>query len=493
MKISLMSFLRDTSRFDPVSKLRENSYPILALLVATGIRLLPVILSWPYPVGFDTTALYIPLMLKGPPTLNAILTYPGLDSPIFWSAYQLIRQPFVILSAFGVFFQAGLALSSYVYARKIIPLSKKSSFLTSLVFTLSPITLRLTWDQYRMSFCLIAILIAFVVLGARSNAKRSVAIPLTILVILSNPLPSVFFLISLLLQGGIGYLRRQRFGVELFSFAVGLAIFALQQLSLAFAGALSSEVPISNLGLSGGASEVAYGVGFLIFTSWPLLLFLPFGLRLRENRPHTSWMFILVFFAIALVAAGIYTIPTPFIYLMASFPLAMIVGVALKKFQSNRPFKILFAFALIFLAANALTYVTSSPLNPNGYFMMGQPFRYYMPMGYLQSIVPISDQRDLVHLLTDSISSIPTNSILYLPRQFYGLALLCSNQRGVTIVDIGEVNPWLPSPFDSIKSDNLSYTIWFSKQSGWYGLSSIPSNFKLMQFEGQFGLYQITS
>src|SRR3989442_7985594 len=122
MKISLMSFLRDTSRFDPVSKLRENSYPILALLVATGIRLLPVILSWPYPVGFDTTALYIPLMLKGPPTLNAILTYPGLDSPIFWSAYQLIRQPFVILSAFGVFFQAGLALSSYVYARKIIPL-----------------------------------------------------------------------------------------------------------------------------------------------------------------------------------------------------------------------------------------------------------------------------------------------------------------------------------------------------------------------------------
>jgi len=88
---------------------------------------------------------------------------------------------------------------------------------------------------------------------------------------------------------------------------------------------------------------------------------------------------------------------------------------------------------------------------------------------------------------------LPANSLLYVPRQFYGLALLTSNPHSIAVIDIGEVNPWLPSPFNSIRANNFSYTIWFTGQSGWYGISSMPSNFEAMEFEGQFALYQITS
>jgi len=336
-------------------------------------------------------------------------------------------------------------------------------------------------------------MIAFVALRAKSNAKRGLAIPLTVLVILTNPLPSVFVLISLIVYGSINYLHKRPSAVELLAFTIGAVIFGVQQLSINSGGALSTTIPLANVSLATGVSEAAYGIGFLIFTSWPLLLFLPLGFSRRENSPHTSWFLVLAFFAILLVIVGVYTIPTPFIYLMASFPLAMIVGTALKKFQSDPRFKILFAFALIFLAVNAVTYVASSPLSPTGYTLLGQSFRYYFPMGYQQSTVPLPYQKDLVRLLADSMALLPANSVLYVPQQFYGLALLTLNPHSITVTDIGEVNPWLPSPFDSIRGNDFSYTIWFIGHSGWYGISSIPSNFKAMQFEGQFALYQITS
>src|SRR6266516_6587933 len=121
--ISLMRFLQASQT--NLARVRENSYLILAILSASGIRLLPVILFWPYAVGFDTTALYIPAMLKGPPTLDAVFTYPGLHFLILWSAYQVGRQPFLILDTFGVLLQAGLAFSSYLYARTTVSLDKR--------------------------------------------------------------------------------------------------------------------------------------------------------------------------------------------------------------------------------------------------------------------------------------------------------------------------------------------------------------------------------
>ena len=87
---------------------------VLSVLLAIGFRLLPVIASWPYAVGFDTTALYVPLMVSGPPSAYAIFTYPGLNSLIIWVGYQLEKQPFLILDSIALILQAGLAFSRAV-------------------------------------------------------------------------------------------------------------------------------------------------------------------------------------------------------------------------------------------------------------------------------------------------------------------------------------------------------------------------------------------
>ena len=91
------------------------------------------------------------------------------------------------------------------------------------------------------------------------------------------------------------------------------------------------------------------------------------------------------------------------------------------------------------------------------------------------------------------MAALPKDVTLYLPRQFYGLALLVPNVQQLLLVDIGEANPWLPSPFDSITPRGLSFTIWFVGGSGWYGVHTLPLNFEAVQTQGQFVLYQIVS
>lgn len=483
--------LRSTRIF--ANMILSNNYALMAFALGAGIRAIPVVLAWPYSVGFDTTALYIPLMLKGPPSLDAILTYPGLNSLLVWSGYQLFRQPFFVLDFFGAILQGALAWSSYVYGRSVVILEKKFAFLTSILFTLSPITLWLTWDQYRISESLVATMIALVAIRSQSRRIKLMTVPLTLVVVATNPLPSVFLLLTLMAQTLFDYRRSRPFVIGLLASTIGGVCFAVQLWVLATSGLLSSNVQVSVLGPLGGANMALFGVAFLIFTSWPLLSFLPWTIKLREFSPHMFWLLMVVFFAVVLLTAGIYIIPPAFVYLMSSFPLAMFSGVAIKRFSTKRVFRVFLVVVLAFLTINAASYLISSPLSPTGYMALDQPFRYYLPTGYLQSTVPISYQKDLMQLLAISMSSLPPDAILYLPRQFYGLGLMVQNPRHLTLVDIGEANPWNPSPFESVVSDGGSFTIWFIRGSSWYGISTLPTNFETIQTQGQFALYQIVS
>src|SRR5438093_2994313 len=436
--------------------LKGNVCPILAVMIAIVVRLIPVAASWPYAVGFDTNALYIPAMINGPPDLHTVFTYPGLHFLILWGLYKLYPQPFLILDFLGIGLQASLAFASYMYARKVVSLTKKLSALTSVVFSLAPITLRLTWDQYRMSLCLVAIMFAFIAIEAVSNRKKILAIPLTILVILVNPLPAVLLLIAMLTHGLIKLREKKPFAIELTAALIGIAIFLVQQVSVTASGRLATTIPIGLVTMPEGLNEGLYGLGYLIFTSWPLLILAPLGWKTRDNQHHSIWLYSTMLFAFVALLFGVFTIPPPFTYLMISFPLSVLVGRALMNYHRNPRFKILYAIVLLFLLTNAVTYLDSSPLSPTPYTNIGQPFRYYMPMGYLQSTVPTSYEADLIQLLTTALATFPSNSTFYVPEQFYGFALMLPNTRNANIVNLGEVDPWIHSPFSLIRHEDKS-------------------------------------
>src|SRR5438105_13714465 len=142
-----------------------------------------------------------------------------------------------------------------------------------------------------------------------------VAVPLTVLVVLTSPLPSVFLLLTIIVQTLFAYMRKRPFRIALITLMIGTVIFAVQQSFLAASGLSNTNVQLSILGPIGGASEALSGIVFLIFTNWPLLIFLPFVFQIRDSSPEAIWLLLIAFFAVGLLTAGIYTIPPPFIYL----------------------------------------------------------------------------------------------------------------------------------------------------------------------------------
>ncbi|MDH2900241.1 MAG: hypothetical protein PXY39_04660, partial [archaeon] len=104
------------------SKLKLSStmqYGLLAVAAAALLRTIPVIIAWPYPVGYDTTAFYIPAMEAAFPSVQQLFTQGSLLSVIMILFYRIYSNPFVIDDAFGIAIQAILAYSVYVYARKV--------------------------------------------------------------------------------------------------------------------------------------------------------------------------------------------------------------------------------------------------------------------------------------------------------------------------------------------------------------------------------------
>lgn len=465
-------------------------FPVLLVLIASLLRLIPVILAWPYPVGFDTNAFYLPGIFQGVPSLYTIFVSAQLNQFLLSSIYLLYPHPFVILNAFSIVLQAALAESIYLYARKVTKLDLRLSFVAGLVFTLSILTLRLTWDQYRMTLALIFVLLAWVSLGLDSKRKKYFSVPLIILSVLSNPLPAGLFILSMLLYLFLKWRSLKQLQVEILTTVVGLSFFIAQQYFAPPGQLIATSVPIKFLGFSGELIRVVNGLDFLVFTGWTLLVLLPVMIFRIRNEYHWIWLG----FVFASATLGPFVglgVPPSWIYWLISFPLSILFVLALKNNQ-GKFVKYLGTFLIVVSLAMSLVYLSTSPTAPNAYFASTLS-NSGSPTGYLQSTVDLPQQPPLMNLLKKSISYVGNNSTIYLPAQFYGLALVLPNPRHVKLRNIGEIDPsFSNTSFSQIVQFKSSYTIWLTKPNGWYGVSSLPENFHVSLNGGEFSLYVIS-
>jgi hypothetical protein len=126
---------------------RDIILATLALMIPLVVRLIPEILMYPYPLGFDTMSLYIPSLT----TLNKgleIITWDLVnDRPFFFSLASL-PYPFgeaPSIKLFTPIVHGVMGLTSYLYAREIFK-NKGKALATSLLLTLYFIALRVSWD-----------------------------------------------------------------------------------------------------------------------------------------------------------------------------------------------------------------------------------------------------------------------------------------------------------------------------------------------------------
>lgn len=448
-------------------------------------------MAWPFPLGFDTNAYYLPEMLQGIPNLITVFRTAQLNLLILSSLYKLYPHPFVILNVVGIALQSGLGISLYFYCTKVVKLTPSQSFVSCLAFITNVLTFRLTWDQYRMSLGLIFALLTWATLSSKSQRVKLFSIPLVVLMISSNFLPALLFLCSMITYLAINGLKALKLMFELLVTIIGSWLFTLQNFVPSNEGSVQARSLLS-YGTNSIFPVAITGFAFFVFTSWMLIPFSILAARKALNKIHGIWF--CVVFGIALLGPFIrlLTVYCIWIYWMIPFPLAIFLGLF---FANNDRMKLITCVFLTLGLVLTTTYIISSPVSPSPYYRLNLWPVTGIPTGYLQSTVPISQESQLLILLNDSIFSVSPNSIIFLPAQFYGFALLQANPHHVILEDIGEIDS-LDGNTSFEQVQNLthltgSYTIWFSHANGWYGVDSLPSNFRICLTEGEFSLFQI--
>jgi len=482
------------------------AFPILAVVIAAIFRAVPVLIAWPYPVGYDTTTAYIIQMVRPIPSLYFVFSQQGLHAVILSAVYDVYPHPFVILDAFAVAAQALLALEIYAYSRKVAGLDAGLSFLVAMIFTFNLLTMRLLWDQYRMDLGLIFVLAIFLALSSKEVPIRWFALPLIFLVVISNAEPTVFVVLTLLVFS-VAKLRMNLNSLKgdpaFLTAILGIALFALQ---LELMSSAQSYVPLYQISSIGGNDQGINGLIFLVYAAWPMLILFPFAFR-RKLEYHTIWFFVVLAFAVGIPATGlgITKEPTDWLYWMMNFPLAVVFAQALRRkssdqreklaggantgsTQTDRLFKRAAAALIAFLVISSAAYAVSSPLLPSPYSLFAISYASDMPTGYLQSTVPISEEGELMALLNSTLSTLPRNSTLYLGEQFYGLSLLFPNPNSINLIFIGRISS--DANLSRLSDASAGYTIWWTTPNGWYGVSEIPPGFVTISQRGPFSLYK---
>lgn len=489
---------------------RGKTLAFLAALLGALFRAIPAALSWPYPIGYDTTSSYIIQIARPIPSLYVIFSGQALHDVIISPLYSLdptASGAFFILDAFAVCLEAVLAFEIYLYARRVANLEPRFAFAASFVFIFNLISMRLLWDQYRIGLGLVFVLLIFIVLSSKSRFLQWTALPLTILVVISNAEPGVLLVLTLIIFCGISIvsgLAKKSAGAPKLS--LQSPVFWTELLALSLEGIqveiISSHshpgLPPNLAAQSVGLGVSVAGIVYLIYAAWPLLLIAPLGIK--KLSYHTLWFFSVLFVAIVFPLLGDRFVfePTIWLYWVISFPLAIFVGVALQKFfgkasSHKRIFKSIFtvlvAFVLCALVVLSAWYAVSSPLWPDPYSDIGATFALNQPLGYLQSTIPTSEEASLVNVLNDSLHTLPTNSTLYLGEQFYGFTSVLSNPNSLNLVPVGLIDN--ETSLASLSLNGTGYTIWWSHPTGWYGVSTIPPNFSPVIIGEYFTLYSV--
>jgi hypothetical protein len=464
-------------------------YSLIVILTSATIRTIPTILAWPYPLGYDTIASYIPWMSHTSPTLYEVFSSASLLQLILRAVYQVYPNAFLILNVFAICLQVCLSFSIYIYATRVAKLGAVTSVIVSTIFALSMLTLRLTWDQYRMSIGLIFSIFAIITINSKSLNWRLMSLPFLVLAILSNPLPAVFLVLTMFLHlfTKVTSLRKQY--MEILCTASGVILLLIQKNGIYLNIFVGSNSWGGALAPIAGFQSIPYSLGFLLYTSWPLLIFLPLALRKHWTDYHLLWLYLILFFAFVAPTIGILTISSLWILWLVVFPLSVSFGQAIS-LMKGKSMKVLTFCVLAFFVATTSTYVISSPLHTSFYASIGKNYGENTPPGYLESTVPVSQESALIDILNKSISILPSQAVLYLPMQFYGLALVLPDPRKVNLTGI-VVNSYLS--FNVISASKNAYTIWWTIPNGWYGITYMPQNFHISLNDGVFSLYRIGS
>ena len=482
-------------------------YSILAFSIPLIVRSIPEILAWPWPIGFDPIAFYVPWIMKGYPLnlgLIEMLKGTRLFPLLALAANSLIRDPILTVKVLGPILYSFLGLSMYLFARRGLEWPPKKCFFLVLVCSLYFVSLRISWEMYRQ---MLGTIFLFLTLTAYHHPRFKMLpliIVFSILTAFSHEIATVILIAILLAEAIKCSIRKdlEKLPLSVFPLLVVSAIFANM---LYDPGTHVVRLPLE--GLRGDWFTLArFILGFLAYCYILLLPFSIYGALKVGNKCVHYWSISTLFIGSLWPLLNPQSSP-PVWYrwiIFAVYPMSIyfVEGIYRTLTSKRNPPKAVkvFAGALVaFIALSAGWYLVTPPEDAFPYFSSYNPYKAYIQSSMLQSTIPIDDIDDALASIDWVSKNAAGKCVLVLHEAFYPWSLLEGSTR-CEIIHVREKN--LCSPVrktfaeelttlskEISKSGKAIYTIWWVDGKGWYNVPSLPSSFKQIVSHGDITVY----
>ena len=157
--------------------MEKKYYCLLSFLAPLIVRAIPEIVSFPWPLGYDTVTWYAPVVnfcqIYGPLYSLAVFTDWRM-APLLYIVMGFTGcipgvDPIMVTKSFGPLLSGCLGFSVFFFSRSCLGWDVRKSLACALLCTSYFVTLRLTWDSYRNVLGFIFFILA---LSAASNLNK---------------------------------------------------------------------------------------------------------------------------------------------------------------------------------------------------------------------------------------------------------------------------------------------------------------------------------
>ena len=172
----------------------------LVFVTAVVLRMVPELVAYPYPIGYDVINYYIPVVAQFEqhwpvtasqfPLYVIILHFVNLATGL--SAHSIVAAMAIVM--FGVF-----GMSLYFLARSLLKLDIDQSIFLAAFVIFQMAVLRTAWDLHKDIFAITSMMFAFSLIGRRTAGWKGIApiVVLTALTVASDRMIGMLFCISL--------------------------------------------------------------------------------------------------------------------------------------------------------------------------------------------------------------------------------------------------------------------------------------------------------
>ena len=479
----------------------------LAFILGFIVRLIPELISFPYPIGWDTIY-YASRINSGVVfTVGSDLVNSWLVYGILVSLGELTRlEPFIILKIFAPILYGGSCAGMFFVARKKLDWSVTKSLLVSGFFAIQLAALTISWQFYRNVFGIMFFLFALPLIRTDIGWKGTVTLSvLALLTVWGHELAMVSLFFVVLGVMGLSVFRKEKTPYRLFVAIVPAVLIFLGNLfwispfaipintnlvrvndsvwahpwGLFFlTDYLSVSTPIESYN---NYFELLFNVGSLFVLLYALLLPL-IRVGYFKDRVLNLWTLLLL-----IGGLGCLIVPFAALFLWARWLLLLIYPLSffavnglwkltksLKAFSVSRFFdwfkitkKVGYALVIVMIFFGFL--FMAFPLIDGRYGVIGWGGTFkYVPSTMQSSSVPIRDTEGVIEAYKwlnanmDSDSSLLVHDVF----DFWTMLYLDNDHRGFLFDnDLGEVtNLAVAEGYDSV------YFVWWNEDIGWYNL-----------------------